>query len=351
MKNYFDCICDELKEYFKILSPDIPDFLEEYIDVPEMDRISKISMFCGKDYSKLYGVKYFISNLDHSVGVALILWNFTHDKKQTIAGLYHDIATPVFKHCIDFMNGDSETQESTEEKTIDIIKNSKEIMTLLNRDGISIEEIADYKIYPIADNDAPKLSADRFEYHFSNGLSYVPILKIEDIKKYYQDVEILTNENGEIELGFKNIDVCEEYIHKVCNYWPYWADEKNNVYMQFLGDICKAMNKKGLLSVADLYVLSEKEVIDKIKNCEDKNIADAFNYFQNECIFVKTNQPIKNQYCVKMKSKRRYINPLVKTEQGNRRIYDVSSLAKSDIDGYLSQNYDSYGCFDFDFKI
>ena len=67
-----------------------------------MDRIGKISMSCGTDYSKCFDVKYFYSNLDHSVAVALIIWHFTHDKKQTLAGLFHDIATPVFKHCIDF---------------------------------------------------------------------------------------------------------------------------------------------------------------------------------------------------------------------------------------------------------
>ena len=32
MKNYFENVCDELKSYFKILSPEIPEFLEEYID-------------------------------------------------------------------------------------------------------------------------------------------------------------------------------------------------------------------------------------------------------------------------------------------------------------------------------
>ena len=350
MKNYFNNLNDELKEYFKILSPEIPEWLEDYIDVPEMERISKISMFCGKDYSKLYGVKYFISNLDHSVGVALILWNFTHDKKQTIAGLYHDIATPVFKHCIDFMNGDAETQESTEDKTLEMLKNSKEIMDLLARDGIEVDEIADYKIYPIADNEAPQLSADRFEYHFSNGLSYVPILNLDDIKKYYNDIEVLTNENGEIEIGFKTPEICEDYIHKVSNYWPYWADEKNNLYMQFLADICKAMSQKGYLSVDDLYQLSEKEIIDKITNCGDESISVAFKKFQNDCVFVKTNQPIQNRYCIQMKSKRRYINPLVKTENGVIRIYDFSAVAKRDIDGYLASDYDQFGCLDFDFK-
>ncbi len=70
-------------------------------------------MDCGNDYTNLFPKHPWHSNLDHSVGVALILWNFTHDKKQTLAGLFHDIATPTFKHCIDFMIGDYQKQEST----------------------------------------------------------------------------------------------------------------------------------------------------------------------------------------------------------------------------------------------
>ena len=127
MNKYYDSLNDEVKKYFSILLPEFPEWLLEYIDTPEMERINKISMSCGTDYSKCFNLRYWYSNLDYSVGVALIIWHFTHDKKQTLAGLFHDIATPVFKHCIDFMNGDSETQESTEEKTSDIIRNSSKI--------------------------------------------------------------------------------------------------------------------------------------------------------------------------------------------------------------------------------
>ena len=49
------------------------------------------------------------------------------------------------------MNG-----ESTEELTKEIISESKEIMALLNRDNIKVEEVSDYHIYPIADNDTPR---------------------------------------------------------------------------------------------------------------------------------------------------------------------------------------------------
>ncbi len=33
-------------------------------------------------------------------------WHFTHDKKETIAVLLHDVGTPCFAHCIDYVFGD-----------------------------------------------------------------------------------------------------------------------------------------------------------------------------------------------------------------------------------------------------
>ena len=43
MNKYYDNLNNEIKEYFKILSPEFPEWLLEYIDTPEMERISKIS--------------------------------------------------------------------------------------------------------------------------------------------------------------------------------------------------------------------------------------------------------------------------------------------------------------------
>ena len=98
---------------------------------------------------------------------------------QTLSGLFHDIATPVFKHCVDFLNGDYMSQESTEDLTTDIIRNSKEIMELLKRDNIDLSEVDNYHLYPIADNDTPKLSSDRLEYSLSNALFTYKLLDAE----------------------------------------------------------------------------------------------------------------------------------------------------------------------------
>ena len=152
-----------IKSYFEILSPVFPEWLNEYIETERMLKQQYISVTCGKIYSKQFDFDEY-SSLDHSIAVALIVWHFTHDKKQTLSGLFHDIATPAFKHCVDFLNGDYMNQESTEELTTIFIENSEDIMKLLKRDNIKIEEVCDYHIYPVADNDTPMLSADSTHY-------------------------------------------------------------------------------------------------------------------------------------------------------------------------------------------
>ena len=350
MKNYLDTLNEEVKEYFKILSPEFPEWLLEYIDTPEMHRISKISNYCGTDYSKLYNIRYWYSNLDHSVGVALIVWNFTKDKKQTLAALFHDISAPIFKHCIDFMNGDYENQESTEERTESVIRNSKLIVKLLNRDGIKIDEVIDYHIYPIADNNTPRLSADRFEYTFSGGLIFFKVFELDAIREIYNNVTVLINEEGIEELGFTDIKICEKYIHIISKIWPEWISDEDRTVMQFIADIVKSMNAKGYLTIDDLYNLSEQEIIDRILNCEDKYIRDNFIKFQNATSIFWSDTPVPNKYCINVKGKKRYVIPLTKTDKGIYRINEVSESAKNDIDKYLNIKLHKYTGFNFDFK-
>ena len=344
--NYYKNLNPEIKEYFHILSPTIPEWLWDYVNTEEMQRIGKISMNCGADYTNLFQVKYFYSNLAHSIGVALIIWNFTKDKKQTLAGLFHDIATPTFKHCIDFMNGDYLTQESTEDRTRAIIENSTEIMELLKRDGITIEEVEDYKIYPIADNNTPRLASDRFEYNFSAGLTLFPIWNLEEIKEVYSHITILKNEDGKDELGFDDLKAAEFYIHKVSKLWPIWISDKDRTMMQFYADACKMMQEQGELTIDDLYKYSEKEIIDRILHSKNKKLIKAFKKFMSLTEVSFHSSFIPDLYCVNVPGKRRYIVPLVKDKDKTLRVTSCSEQTKKEIDEYLAIHQHSFTSFD-----
>lgn len=337
-----------IKEYYPVLSDDYPSFLDDYIKTKEIQHLAKSSFNCGLNYTNLFDIKFLYSNLDHSIGVALIIWNFTHDKKQTLAGLFHDIAAPTFKHCIDFMNGDYEEQESTEEKTESIIRESKEIMQLLKRDNITVEEIMDYKIYPIADNSTPKLSADRLEYTLANGVCWKSVWDISEIKKIYDDLIIVKNEDDIDEIAFNSLEIAELFIEKASLLWPTWIDSKDKLGMQFIADSVAAMEKEGYITIDDLYTLSELEVVERILKCPNKYIADSFKKFMEATNVYESDILIKNKYCKSIKSKKRYINPLVKTENGCKRITELSDIANELIKNFQKYETAKYAYLDFD---
>lgn len=350
MNDYLDNLDETIQKYFKILSDEFPEFLYDYINTPEMQKQAGISVSCGTIYSKMYNQMWY-SSLDHSVAVALIIWNFTKDKKQTLSGLFHDIATPVFKHTIDFMNKDYEKQESTEELTTKIISESKEIMNLLQRDGIKVEEISDYHIYPIADNDTPMLSSDRLEYTLSNGLGATEkIWGLNEIEEIYKNIEIQKNEDGIQELGFKDLKIAEKFVNTMSILSRLYRREKTVFSMQLLADIMKRMSDKNMISIDDLYRLSEKDVIRKIENCNDEIISQCFNIWRN-ATEIKTSDTLpENKYFVSIeKMKVRYINPLVKINNKFERLYDISENAKKDIEKAL--NYKTAKYIYLDFKL
>ena len=343
MNRYYDNASKEIKEYFKVLEPEFPEWLNEYINTKELLSQQYISVTCGTIYSDLFESKFFFSSLEHSVAVALIVWHFTHDKKQTLSGLFHDIATPVFKHCVDFLNGDYMTQESTEDLTTNIIKNSKEIMKLLERDNIDVSEIDNYHIYPIADNDTPKLSADRLEYSLSNALFTYELLDLDAIAEIYNDIEIEKNEKGEVELGFKTKKIARNFVKVTSRLSVIYREDRTRYSMQLIADILKRLSDENKITKEDLYKLKESDVISIIENSKYSKIFNIWKYAKK----VKTSkEKPENVYYVHHGAKVRYIDPLFNGE----RMSKCCKIAKKYIDNNLAYDMNNYVYLDFNFE-
>ena len=333
--NYMEKIDKRIKEYFNILEPDYPKWLDEYINTDRLLKQQYISVSCGTIYSNLFDNNLFYSSLDHSIAVALIIWHFTHDKKQTLSGLFHDISTPAFKHCVDFLNGDYMMQESTEDLTKYFIENSKEIMTLLKRDNIKIEEVYDYKIYPIADNDTPKLSSDRLEYSLSNSMFVYDNLDKEIIKQIYNDIVIQKNEDNIDELGFKHKKIARDFVKITSKLSVCYRQDKTRYSMQLIADILKKLSDENIITKKDLYNLKESEII---KIIENSKYSEAFNIWKSAKKVEVSKEKPNDVYYVNHGAKVRYIDPLVNKE----RISKVCKTAKNMIDKNLSYDMDNY---------
>ena len=346
-----------IEEYYKILCPEFPNFLKKYIELPIMQRLSGIGLLCGTDWTSLYKNRFFYSRLDHSVGVALIIWNFTKDKTQTIAGLLHDVSTTVFSHVSDFRKGDALTQTSTEEPTTPMILSDSALCKLLESDGIEPKDVVDYHIYPIADNEIPSLSADRLEYMYPSGLALDGSWTFEEIAKTYNDLIILKNEENKEELGFKTIEMAELYCKKFCMIGHILQLNENKLSLQLLSQIMSKAVELNVLQEEDFMTLSESKIIEKIESfiskktlsLEEQKFATMYNTFRKMTKVEHTSQklPEDEYFCVSLKVKQRYINPLVKVgtnSQQAKRLSEVSDFANKLIKDFLEYEDTKFGC-------
>lgn len=327
-----------IRKFHAILEPEFPEWLQEYIETPVLQKQKYISTTCGTIYSDLFESQRFYSSLDHAIGVALIVWHFTHDKKQTLAGLFHDIATPVFKHCVDFMNGDHLTQESTEDLTTEMIAGSPEISRLLKRDGILVSEVDNYHLYPLADNDTPKLSADRLEYSLANMFFAYGVEDLTEIREIYADIVVQSDENGMQELGFQTKKIARKFVKLTSQLSIFYREDRTRYSMQFLADILKKMSEAGRISVADLYQMKESEVIKMILASD---YGDAFSAWQKAKKIRKAKsleQCPDGIYAVNCQAKVRYIDPLWQGE----RMSKACKIAKGYIEKNLTYEMEGY---------
>lgn len=321
----------------EIENRDIPDFLQEFIHVKEFQRLKDVGMSCGLEYTSFpfFQDQFRYTRYDHSIGVALLLSRFTEDKNIIIAGLYHDIATPCFAHVVDFLNQDYETQESTESLTGKIIHESDEISSLLDKYGMQEENINDYHKYPLADNDRPKLSADRLEYNLGNAVQYhnLSFAQLEGIVK---DLVVLENEEKEKEIGFENLD--EALLFTSCSLFNsgVYTQAEDRYSMERLALILKDAIQRVVIRYEDLY-LNESFLISKL--LKDEISADGFNRFEG-LSRMRVSKEKKDGY-LKIKAKKRYVNPLVKNRG---RVLDLSKELRQRTDAFLREDFEEYLC-------
>lgn len=342
------------KAYHSILCDEMPDFLLEYSSLPIVRRLDGVGLLCGTDWTPLFKNKFFYSRYDHSVGVALIIWKFTHDKKQTLSGLFHDIAMPAFGHVLDFRNGDTENQESTEEPTKQMINEDLFLSENLFRDGIYKYEIDNYHKYPVADNPRPGLNADRLEYMYPSGSALCGNWTLDEIKTNYSFTQLLKNEAGEDEIGFSDLDAAVLYTNRFLEISKILQQNEDKVSMKLLADsISKAIECR-FLSDDDLYDLDEFSIVrcfDRIEkenvNLEDpssiKEFCKMWRTFRGMKEIKRAQEAQKNAYNISLNVKQRYVDPLVKTASGPVRVSKLSKEVAGNIEDFLNYKDAAYG--------
>lgn len=301
--------------YHAILCKNPPEFLYKYAECALVKRLGGVSLLCGTEWTPLFKNDFFYSRLAHSVGAALIVWNFTQSKVQTLAALFHDVASPAFSHVTDFRNKDALRQSSTEAPTKEMIAQDAALQALLLQDGITSSQIDDYHLYSIADNEIPRLSADRLEYMYPSGAALCGEWTLAEIQENYAHITVLKNEDGQDELGFDSEQAALVYTQKFCAVSRLLQKNEDKCAMQLLADILTEAISLGALQESELYRYDEKTLLHMGYALARQNpqgkFARLLRTFLNTKTLIRSQTNVPNAYTVSLAVKRRYVDPLV----------------------------------------
>lgn len=314
----------------------VPDYLVPFIAAPAMQRLRDVDMNCGMTYTAFpffTKVKPY-SRLSHSIGVAMIIDAYTHDPVQALSGLFHDIATPVFSHVVDFMNNDHLAQESTEGRTAELIMADRQIMKKLDKMHIEVARVVDYHVYPIADNQAPRLSADRLEYTLSNMVNY-HFVDAAEMRRLYQDVAVGVNEEECEELMFRSPEAARVFALQALQCSRVYTADADRYAMEVLAHILRDACHEGLLQENDLYG-QEADVIGCLLSHEVYRTRwQAFTKLSRMAVSPEAED--ESWLCIN--AKKRLIDPYVK-DQG--RVSSLCQDVRKQQEAFLQTSFDYY---------
>lgn len=311
-----------IKAYHTILCSENVDFLKPYLACPSLQRLKGVGLFCGIDYCSLYHTHQFYSRYDHSLGVALITYHFTHDMTMTLAALFHDVSTPAFSHVIDFKNKDYLNQESTEEVNSHIIKSDRMLVTLLKKDHIDIDCVCHHEKYPIVDAPIPHLCADRLEYMYATGLFLTDSFTLENIQKTYQDLSI--QETIGSEMAFSTYLQAKRFFDGSFQVSCLFQEEGNKIILQLLSELIRDLLEHEIIKESQLFSMSENEILKIMEKVSDPSFKRKYMAFRQQTkIYASSDYIWDSACCISLEVKKRYADPLLQGKQLSKEHIDV----------------------------
>lgn len=327
-----------MNQYINVFIDEIyPDFFDKYYQTKTLQRILDVTQFCGCDYTGMYSPLFLYTRFYHCLVVAHQTWHFTHNKKEAIMALLHDTGTPCFAHCIDYVFGDYLKQESSEKRISEVVREDTQILDFLREDGISVEELDDYSDFHILENKSPRLCTDRLDGVLHTCYIWLHTHTLDEIREVYDNMAVLQNEDKEPEIGFNDLEVAEKFVDMVNVYARELRGNTDKYVMKYISEIVKLSVNKKLITLDDLYSKKESEICDIFAS----NFA-SWSEFVYATDLIRTNDKPEDRFYISFDTKKRNTIPLVRTDDGAKRIVDVSLKAFNcyeELDRYKDSKY------------
>ncbi|MDA3837287.1 MAG: HD domain-containing protein [Nanoarchaeota archaeon] len=240
--------------------------LIDLINSEEIQRLKGISQFGLPE--KYYYAKIF-SRYEHSIGVLILLRRLGAGLYEQIAGLLHDVSHTAFSHIIDYVLDD--VNESFQDKIFSEFVLNTKIPEIMKKNGYDVNEILYIEKYPLLENHAPDVCADRLDY------------SLREMKLYGKQVKILVDSliNHNNEIIFNDFESAKRFsLEYIKMNRDRWTGNKDKMGFHLLSEVLKKSFKKKIITIEDLKNKKDMEIIEILLKSKEGYVLDTFNLFE-----------------------------------------------------------------------
>jgi len=139
------------------------------LDLLETQALRRLTGVLQHGITGLIGVTSPTTRWQHSLGAMWLVRSLGGSLQEQIAALLHDVSHTAFSHVIDYVYHDHQGQSYHEEQKAWYVEQS-DLPATLTRHGYDWRDFLDEAAYPLLEQPAPALCADRVDYFLRDGV-------------------------------------------------------------------------------------------------------------------------------------------------------------------------------------
>jgi hypothetical protein len=197
---------------------------------------------------------------EHSVGVMVALRDLGASVKEQAAGLLHDVSHAAFSHLIDWARSTQGKESYQDDRHHDFIAKS-EIPAILEKHGVTLEEVTDTHRYALLEQDAPRVCADRYDYAVREMSLTSPSIASQCGVVAHEGRMFMVDKNAAAAFGYGFIDLQTRH----------WAGPDASARYFLLGSLIKKSLAEGSVTLTD-FDGTDEEGLARLAELDPKTV-------------------------------------------------------------------------------
>ncbi len=237
------------------------------LDLLQTDALQRLKHVAMGGITSLLGIVPTASRYEHSRGAMCLVRSLGASVEQQAAALLHDVSHTAFSHIIDLVFADSARGSFHDDRKEAFVQET-DIPQICDRHGVDWRTLIDERRWPLLDQPAPRLCADRVDYAFRDAMS----LRLANVVEINALVRNLVAVDGRI--AFEDPKAARRFatLYLDCDKL-YWSSTSQVTFYELAARAVRRALSLDLLRAQDLWT-TDQSLLEILRASSDPEIRE-----------------------------------------------------------------------------